>query len=45
MAYQPIYNAYAVVPYGYPGYYPQTTAPMGQPKEYEAVMDKKRAMR
>lgn len=35
MAYQPMYNAYAGVPYGYPGYYPQTTAPMGQPTTYQ----------
>lgn len=45
MAYQPMYNAYAGAPYGYPGYYPQTTAPMVPPKEYEAVMDKIRALR
>ena len=35
MAYQPMYNAYAGVPYGYPGYYPQTTAPMGQQTTYQ----------
>jgi len=35
MAYQPMYNAYAGVPYGYPGYYPQTTAPMGQSTAYQ----------
>lgn len=48
MAYQPMYNAYAGVPYGYPGYYPQTTAPMGQPTTYqqerEQIMNELRGM-
>lgn len=39
MAYQPMYNAYAVAPYGYPGYYPQTTAPMGQSTAYQQPMN------